>query len=70
MKTHDDIKRIAKNMIDNDVALNTFQERYEGHSRLTWTLPTPLNRFEWVRPVKSTGPYDAIRGAVRVLSNL
>ena len=70
MKSHDDIKRIAKSMIDNDKNLNMLQEKYEGHSRLTWSLPSPLNRFEWVRPIKSTGPYDAIRGAVRVLSNL
>ena len=60
----------ADYLIDYYDKLKTFQIRYEEMSRLQYALPDPLSKFDWIRPVITTAPYDALRGATRALSNL
>ena len=61
---------IAGRMIAYEKGLKEAQVAYERMSRLQYELPDKLKEWEWIRPITSTAPYDAIRGAVRALSNL
>lgn len=64
------IHQIAAQLIDANKTLREAQKDYERMSRLRYELPPPLRDFEWVNPIISTAPFDAIRGATRALSNL
>lgn len=64
------IKRTAVEMMDRYKGLKENQAQYERMSRLQYALPSPLDKFDWIRPIISTAPYDALRGATRALSNL
>ena len=57
-------------MIANDTNLRKAQFEYERMARLDWKPPAPLGSFAWIRGAASTSPYDALRGAVRAMSNL
>ena len=50
--------------------LKKAQGEYQRIARIQYNLPSPLNQFDWVRPIRSTAPYDALRGVTRALSNL
>jgi len=69
-KTHQDIVKIANYLIERDRKLREAQEDYERMSRLSYKLPAALRNLEWVRPIITTKPYDALRGAVRAFANL
>ena len=56
-------------MIERDKNLMLTRKRYEQMARLQYTLPEPLNSFEWVHPIISDSPYSALRGGTRALSN-
>lgn len=66
----EDFKRIAEYLIRRDRKLREAQLDYERMSRLSYNLPAVLRDLEWVRPIITTRPYDALRGAVRAFSNL
>ncbi len=70
MKVDKDFQEKALHIIRRDRQLKAVQTQYERMSRLSYNLPEPLNTFEYIRPIISTAPYDALRGAVRALSNL
>jgi len=63
-------QRLALELIENQKGLKKVQRDYERMSRLQYSLPDPLQRYQWIRPIISTAPYDALRGATRALSNL
>ncbi len=69
-KVDKDFQEKALFIIRRDRQLKAVQREYERMSRLSYNLPEPLNTFEYIRPIISTAPYDALRGAVRALSNL
>ena len=60
---------IAKDLINSYKDLRKMQEQTDKIARLDWSLPSGMDA-EWIREVKTTAPYDAIRAAVRVLSGL
>lgn len=64
------IRTISAQMVENDIELRNAQYAYERMSRLEYELPEPMNMFEWIHPVKSPSPYNALRGATLALSNL
>jgi hypothetical protein len=64
------IRQLAAETIAFNDGLREAQKDYERMSRLKYELPEPLRDFEWVNPIISTAPYDAIRGATRALANL
>lgn len=64
------LRELAAQTIAFNDGLREAQRDYERMARLKYDLPDPLRDFEWVNPVISTAPYDAIRGATRALSNL
>jgi hypothetical protein len=64
------LRELAAQTIAFNDGLREAQRDYERMARLKYELPDPLRDFEWVNPVISTAPYDAIRGATRALSNL
>ena len=70
MKAPKEFTDTALNIIKRDKNLKAVQAEYERMSRLQYNLPEPLQRWEWIRSVISTAPYDALRGATRALSNL
>ncbi len=61
---------IADKMIAREANLKKAQLAYERMSRLQYNLPEPLRSLDWVRPIITSAPYDALRGAQRALSNL
>jgi len=63
-------KNMIQRMYDRDKGLRNAQLAYERHARLIYKLPSPLDKLDWVFPVITTAPYDALRGATRALSNL
>lgn len=64
------IKETAKEMVKRDRGLRNAQRDYERMSRLQYSLPDPLHDYDWIRPIITTKPYDALRGATRALANL
>ncbi len=70
MKDEKTIYKIAERMMKADKKLRQSQEAYERMSRLEYELPGELGNFDWIRPMITTAPYDALRGATRSLSNL
>jgi len=70
MKSKKQIYEIAQQMRQNDSVLRASQAAYERMSRLEYELPGELGNFDWIRPMITTAPYDALRGATRSLSNL
>jgi len=60
---------VAKDLIDSYRDLRKMQEQTDKIARLDWSLPSGMDA-EWIREVKTTAPYDAIRAAVRVLAGL
>ena len=70
MSTFDEIKKIAKRMLEADKGLTTYRQAYERISNVQYTLPEPLRSWEWIRPIVSTAPHDALRAGALALSNL
>jgi hypothetical protein len=64
------IRKIAARMVAENKGLTEAREAYERMGRLQYTLPSPLDKFDWIRPIIDTSPYDALRGVTRALSNL
>jgi len=64
------IRRNAASMASRNKRLHEMQEKYEQMGRINYTLPSPLDKFEWIRPIVDTSPYDAKRGVKRALANL
>jgi len=60
----------ANALIERDVPLRKMQAQIVKHATLQWQLPEEMGRMEWLRPIRSTMPYDALRGATRALSHL
>ena len=54
-------------MIKDNKQLRVAQYAYERMSRLQYSLPSPLHEWQWIRPIISTAPYDALSGAKRAL---
>lgn len=69
-KSFKQVREISSQMVNSQKKLKAAQKEYEDLARLDWSLPTPLNELDWVLPIVSTGPYDALRGVTRALSNL
>ena len=69
-KSFKDIRIKVKELVDSQKNLKEAQAAYERMSRMQYTLPSPLDEFDWVRPIISTAPYDALRGVKRALANL
>jgi hypothetical protein len=69
-KSFKDIRTKVKELVDSQKNLKEAQAAYERMSRMQYTLPSPLDQFDWVRPIISTAPYDALRGVKRALANL
>ena len=69
-KISKDLESKITNIIKRGADLKRVQARYEEMSRVYYRLPEPLRQFEYIRPVITTAPYDALRGATRALSNL
>ena len=61
---------IATRMMAEQSALKKDQKSYEKMSRIDYQLPAPLSTFEYIRPFRSTKPYNSLRGARNALSNL
>ncbi len=57
----------ARKMIKDNEKLRVAQYAYERMSRLQYSLPSPLHEWQWIRPIISTAPYDALSGAKRAL---
>ena len=68
-KTWKDIRRKAAELHKNQKNLKAAQGEYQRIARIQYKLPSPLNEFDWVRPIRSTAPYSALRGVKRALSN-
>jgi hypothetical protein len=66
---HEKQREHVARMIERDAGLVKTRKRYEQMARLQYSLPEPLNSFEWVHPIISSSPYDALRGGTRALSN-
>lgn len=66
---HEKQREHVARMIERDKNLILTRKRYEQMARLQYSLPEPLNSFEWVHPIISSSPYDALRGGTRALSN-
>ncbi len=64
------LRQMAAALIEKNNGLREAQKDYERMSRLQFELPSPLREFEWVNPIISTAPYDALRGAKNALANL
>lgn len=60
----------ADELIQEYRKLRDDQSELDRLMRLDWQLPKALAALEWMRPVRITAPYDAIRAGVRVLSVL
>jgi len=69
-KVKEKYRDIANRMMAHEKLLKIAQTEYERMSRLHYELPEGLKEWEWIRPVITTAPYDALRGAVRALANL
>ena len=61
---------IALRLMEEQARLKQDQKQYEKMSRVDYKLPEPLNTFEYIRPFRSTKPYNSLRGARNALSNL
>ena len=61
------IQAHALRMIKDNEQLRVAQYAYERMSRLQYSLPSPLQEWQWIRPIISTSPYDALSGAKRAL---
>lgn len=61
------IKTHALKMIKDNKQLRVAQYAYERMSRLQYSLPSPLQEWQWIRPIISTAPYDALSGGKRAL---
>ncbi len=61
------IRVYARKMIKDNKQLRVAQYAYERMSRLQYSLPSPLHEWQWIRPIISTAPYDALSGAKRAL---
>ena len=64
------IVQASQALIRDQRTLKEFQREYERMARLDWTLPSPLDRYDWIKAFITTSPYDALRGARAALSNL
>lgn len=64
------IRQTSRRMIERNANLRKAQYAYERMARLNYKLPDPIRDWEWIRPIVSTAPYDALRGVTRALSNL
>lgn len=69
-KSFKEIRRKAAELFVNQANLKKAQAEYQRIARIQYNLPSPLSEFDWVRPIRSTAPYDALRGVTRALSNL
>ena len=61
---------IAVRLMSEQGALKQDQKALEAMSRVDYRLPEPLATFEYIRPFRSTKPYNSLRGARNALSNL
>ena len=61
------IQAHALRMIRDNKQLRVAQYAYERMSRLQYSLPSPLHEWQWIRPIISTAPYDALSGGKRAL---
>ena len=61
------IQAHALRMIKDNEQLRVAQYAYERMSRLQYSLPSPLQEWQWIRPIISTAPYDALSGGKRAL---
>ena len=68
-KSWKEIRRKAAALFKNQKNLKAAQGEYQRIARIQYKLPSPLNEFDWVRPIKSAAPYNALRGVKRALSN-
>jgi len=70
MSSMSEIQKIAKRMLEADKGLGEYRAAYERISNVQYTLPEPLRSWEWIRPIVSTAPHDALRAGALALSNL
>ena len=68
-KTWKEIRRKTASLHASQKNLKAVQGEYQRIARIQYSLPSPLNEFDWVRPIKSAAPYNALRGVKRALSN-
>lgn len=57
-------------LIERDRPLRVMQSEYDRMTRLEYELPAALQALQWIRLVKSSAPYDSLRGATRALASL
>ena len=69
-KTPRKFRDIAVRLMREQSALKSDQKALEAMSRVDYQLPAPLSLFEYIRPFRSTKPYNSLRGARNALSNL
>jgi len=69
VKTLEDYQEIACEMVERDENLLKLFAGMDTMAHLDYELPESLRRLEWVRKFVSSSPYDALRAAVRALSN-
>jgi hypothetical protein len=70
MKKIDYYKQVARNMVAEDAERDKAFRAYDDMYHNEWNLPAQLNALQWVSPVISTEPHDAIEAGTRVLSAL
>ncbi|UOF79209.1 hypothetical protein [Caudoviricetes sp.] len=61
---------LARDLLERDRNLRQVQQAMDRMSQLEYQLPPALQVLQWVRLVKTSAPFDAIRGATRALASL
>lgn len=68
-KSWEDIRRKTAELHTNQKGLKAVQGEYQRIARIQYNLPSPLSEFDWVKGIKSSAPYIALKGVKRALSN-
>lgn len=68
MKKLSELQELAEDLVEQDSERDKMFRGMDDMVNLVWDLPQTMQVMNWLRIVKSTDPYDQIRGGTRVLS--
>lgn len=70
MSLHDDIKELARSMVEKDIERDKAFSDYQNMYHSLWRLPAELEKLGYIHKGIATDPHDAIEAGKRVLSSI